>query len=199
MICFIDEGITECRVGRHSNTACLTKTKRVGGVCLEFTQEYVNGLVEKYSDMILRIAYTYLKSKTDAEEVMQDVFLQIIDKRPDFQDATHEKSWIIRTTINLCKNTLNRFWNKHKLPIDEAVTAAGYDTYQLDNSVFQAVMSLSEQYRIAIYMFYYEGYSTLEIAHILKKSDAAVRTLLHRARNKLKSMLKEEYDFEQKV
>lgn len=166
---------------------------------MEFTQEYVSGLVEKYSDMILRIAYTYLKSKTDAEEVMQDVFLQIIDKRPDFQDATHEKSWIIRTTINLCKNTLNRFWNKHKLPIDEAVTAAGYDTYQLDNSVFQAVMSLSEQYRIAIYMFYYEGYSALEIAHILKKSDAAVRTLLHRARNKLKSMLKEEYDFEQKV
>ncbi len=164
---------------------------------MEITKNYIENLVEKYGDMILRISYTYLKNKTEAEDIVQDVFLRVIDKAPDFNDEDHEKSWMIRTTINLCKNKLNLFWNRNKCSMDSVAEFSVCDRYNLGSEVLKAVMSLSNKYRIVIYMYYYEGYSTPEIAKITDKSETAVRSLLHRARVKLKNILKEEYDFEQ--
>ncbi len=163
---------------------------------MEITKEYIGSLVDKYGNMILRIAYTYLKNKADAEDTVQDVFLQIIDKNPIFNDETHEKSWIVRTTINMCKNKLNLFWNRNKCSIDDITEFANYDKYSTDSNVLKAVLSLPDKYRLVVYMYYYEGYSTPEISKIIEKSDTTIRSLLHRARNKLKSILKEEYDFE---
>ena len=88
------------------------------------------------------------------------------------------------------------FWNKNKCSIDDVGEIASYDTYNTGSNVLQAVMSLPEKYRVAVYMFYYEGYSTLEISKMLGKTDTTVRSLLYRARGKLKDLLKEEYDFE---
>lgn len=102
----------------------------------------------------------------------------------------------MRTTINVCKNKLNTFWNRKKQSIDDSPDVAVYDSYNTDSSVLKAVMSLPEKYRITIYMYYYEEYSTAEIAEITGKNDVTVRSLLRRARAKLKEMLKEEYDFE---
>lgn len=146
--------------------------------------------------MILRISYTYLKNQADAEDVLQDVFLRIMDKKPDFSDAEHEKFWIVRVTSNICKNKLMQFWNKNKCSIDDVGEISSYDTYATDSNVMKAVMSLPEKYRVAVHMFYYEGYSTVEISKILGKSEVTVRSILHRARNRLKDLLKEEYDFE---
>ncbi|MBD9025825.1 MAG: sigma-70 family RNA polymerase sigma factor [Clostridiales bacterium] len=146
--------------------------------------------------MVLRIAYTYLKNRADAEDIVQDVFLRIIDKKPSFNDENHEKSWLIRATINMCKNKVNMFWNKNKCSIDDVQEFAVSDKYNTDTSVFQAVMALGEKYRVVVYMYYYEGYSTPEIANVIGKSETTIRSLLHRARNKLKDMLKEDYDFE---
>ena len=117
-------------------------------------------------------------------------------KNPVFNDKNHEKAWILRTTINVCKNKLNTFWNRNKQSIDDSPDVAVYDSYNTDSSVLKAVMSLPEKYRITIYMYYYEEYSTAEIAKITGKNDVTVRSLLRRARAKLKEMLKEEYDFE---
>lgn len=163
---------------------------------MDITQEYIGSLVDKYGNMVLRIAYTYLKNRADAEDTVQDVFLQIIDKNPRFNDEAHEKFWLARTTVNMCKNKINLFWNKNKCSIDDAVPVASYDTYNTDTNVLKAVMNLPDKYRIVVYMFYYEGYSTPQISQIIKKSDATVRSLLHRARCKLKETLKEDYDFE---
>lgn len=146
--------------------------------------------------MVLRIAYTYLKNRADAEDIVQDVFLRIIDKKPSFNDESHEKSWLIRATINMCKNKVNMFWNKNKCSIDDVQEFAVSDKYNTDTSVFQAVMALGEKYRVVVYMYYYEGYSTPEIADVIGKNETTIRSLLHRARNKLKDMLKEDYDFE---
>lgn len=160
-------------------------------------KEYIAALLDKYGNTVMRIAYTYLKNQADAEDVTQDVFMKIIEKNPDFHDANHEKSWIIRTTINLCKNRLNLFWNKNKCSIDDIAEAACYDTYTSESSdVLKAVLSLADKYRIVVYMYYYEGYSTPEIAKLLGKADVTVRSTLHRARGMLKEILKEEYDFE---
>ena len=91
------------------------------------------------------------------------------------------------------------FWNKNKCSIDDVQEFAVSDKYNTDTSVFQAVMALGEKYRVVVYMYYYEGYSTPEIADVIGKNETTIRSLLHRARNKLKDMLKEDYDFEQKV
>lgn len=163
---------------------------------MEVTKDYISDLLDKYSDMVLRIAYTYLKNRADAEDIVQDVFLRIIDKKPSFNDESHEKSWLIRATINMCKNKVNMFWNKNKCSIDDVQEFAVSDKYNTDTSVFQAVMALGEKYRVVVYMYYYEGYSTPEIANVIGKNETTIRSLLHRARNKLKDMLKEDYDFE---
>ena len=163
---------------------------------MEVTKDYISDLLNKYGDMVLRIAYTYLKNRADAEDIVQDVFLRIIDKKPSFNDENHEKSWLIRATINMCKNKVNLFWNKNKCSIDDVQEFAVSDKYNTDTSVFQAVMALGEKYRVVVYMYYYEGYSTPEIAKVIGKSETTIRSLLHRARNKLKDMLKEDYDFE---
>ena len=163
---------------------------------MEVTKDYISDLLDKYGDMVIRIAYTYLKNRADAEDIVQDVFLRIIDKKPSFNDENHEKSWLIRATINMCKNKVNMFWNKNKCSIDDVQEFAVSDKYNTDTSVFQAVMALGEKYRVVVYMYYYEGYSTPEIAKVIGKSETTIRSLLHRARNKLKDMLKEDYDFE---
>ena len=163
---------------------------------MEVTKDYISDLLDKYGDMVLRIAYTYLKNRADAEDIVQDVFLRIIDKKPSFNDENHEKSWLIRATINMCKNKVNMFWNKNKCSIDDVQEFAVSDKYNTDTSVFQAVMALGEKYRVVVYMYYYEGYSTPEIADVIGKNETTIRSLLHRARNKLKDMLKEDYDFE---
>lgn len=163
---------------------------------MEVTKDYISDLLDKYGDMVIRIAYTYLKNRADAEDIVQDVFLRIIDKKPSFNDENHEKSWLIRATINMCKNKVNMFWNKNKCSIDDVQEFAVSDKYNTDTSVFQAVMALGEKYRVVVYMYYYEGYSTPEIANVIGKSETTIRSLLHRARNKLKDMLKEDYDFE---
>lgn len=163
---------------------------------MEVTKDYISDLLDKYGDMVLRIAYTYLKNRADAEDIVQDVFLRIIDKKPSFNDENHEKSWLIRATINMCKNKANMFWNKNKCSIDDVQEFAVSDKYNTDTSVFQAVMALGEKYRVVVYMYYYEGYSTPEIANVIGKNETTIRSLLHRARNKLKDMLKEDYDFE---
>ena len=163
---------------------------------MEVTKDYISDLLDKYGDMVLRIAYTYLKNRADAEDIVQDVFLRIIDKKPSFNDESHEKSWLIRATINMCKNKVNMFWNKNKCSIDDVQEFAVSDKYNTDTSVFQEVMALGEKYRVVVYMYYYEGYSTPEIANVIGKNETTIRSLLHRARNKLKDMLKEDYDFE---
>lgn len=166
-----------------------------GGIYLEITTEYIGELVDKYGDMVLRLAYTYLKNKADAEDIVQDVFLRIIDKKPDFNDENHIKAWLARVTFNLCKNKLNLFWNKNRCSADEVPEESAYDEYNTGTEVEDAVMSLPENYKTAVHLYYYEGYSTSEISKIMGKSVITVRSFLHRARLKLKEMLKEEYDF----
>ena len=96
----------------------------------------------------------------------------------------------------ICKNKLNLFWNKNKVSIDDIAESAVYDEYNTGSEVLKAVMSLPPKYRIVIYMYYYEGYSTAEISKITAQKDSTVRSLLHRAKDKLRNILKEGYDFE---
>ena len=146
-------------------------------------------LVDAYSDLILRLSYTWLKSTQDAEDICQTVLLRLLTGETAFQSREHEKAWVVRTTINACKDELRSF-RRRAAPLDEAAGAAAPEPPR--SEVLEAVMALPEKYREAIYLFYYEGYSIDEIAALTGRSGAAVSAHLSRGRKKLKTMLEGE-------
>ena len=102
----------------------------------------------------------------------------------------------MRTTVNLCKNRLGSFWSRNRRPIEDAENAAVFDSYNEGSPVIDAVFTLGKKYRVCVFLFYFEGYSTAETALIVGKSETAVCSILHRARQQLREILKEDYDFE---
>ena len=150
--------------------------------------------VEDYSTSILRMAYTYLHNIQDSEEVVQDTLVKLIEKAPVFENKNHEKAYILKVASNLSKNriTYNKLRDTDELK--EEFTKTGVEDLSF---VWDAVRSLPEKYRAVIHLFYHENYNTAEIADILEKKESTVRSYLKRARERLKIILKEEYDFEQ--
>lgn len=141
-------------------------------------------LVESYSDMILRIGANYLGSRTDAEDICQAVFVKYIATDPRFDSIDHEKAWLIRTTINMCKNELKSAFFRKTTTLDEAIEIR--TASEPDLGIIDKVKRLPRNYRISIYLYYYEGYSVREIAHFLGKSESVVNVYLSRGRKKLK-------------
>ena len=157
------------------------------------TDEIISQDLDYYGDMILRLAYSYMKNLHDAEDILQDVFLQLMKNIDIFQSEEHKKSWLITVTRNMCKNKLKSGWFKSR---EALIELPYYDEYKNDD-VIDAVMNLPLKYREVIHLFYYEDYSTAQISEIVDKKEATVRSLLHRGRNILKKILKEGYDFEE--
>ncbi len=147
-------------------------------------------LVEAYSDLILRLSYTYLKSTQDAEDICQTVFIKLLTGGYHFDSPSHEKAWVIRTTINACKDELRAFRRK-SVGLDAASTTPAPEAP--DNTVLEAVQSLPRKYREAIYLHYFEGYSIRETAGLLNRSESAVTAHLDRGRKKLRSILGGDY------
>ena len=143
-------------------------------------------LVNAYSDLILRLSYTYLKSTQDGEDICQTVLLKLLAGGETFESPEHEKAWVIRTAINACKDELRAF-RRRAVPLEAAAEAAAPEPPQ--SHVLDGVMALPEKYREAIYLFYYEGYSIDEIAALTGRSGAAVSAHLSRGRKKLKTIL----------
>ena len=160
-----------------------------------YTEQQISCLFDTYGNAILRAAYAYLHNMNDTEDVLQDTFLQFLRTAPVFENAAHEKAWLLRVAINLSKNKLNSAWSKN--------TEVLQDDYPCDNLesdlafVWDAVRDLPPKYREPIHLYYHEGYTTGEIAKILEMKEATVRSALHRGRNMLKDILQEAYDFDE--
>lgn len=156
---------------------------------LEMDNGEARRLVDAYSDTILRLAYTYLKSTQDAEDVCQTVFLKLLQSGKSFESPEHERAWVIRTAINACKDELRAF-RRRALPLEDEVRVPAPEPPSSDT--LDAVMALPQKYREAIYLFYYEGYSIREIGKLLHRSESAVAAQLSRGRKQLKNMLEGE-------
>ena len=156
--------------------------------------ETVAHALKLYGNTILRLSYSYLHNLSDAEDVLQDTLLSLMRNMPCFSSPEHEKAWLMRVAINLCKNKLKSSWFK-TIAIPENFQAE-YITDE-ESEVLEAVHSLPVKYREVVHLFYYEGYSTFEISSLLQKKESTVRSLLHRSRDKLKKVLKGAYDFEE--
>lgn len=142
-------------------------------------------VIEKYSDMVYRIALTRSGTIENAEDVFQEVFIKFSEKNPNFNDEEHEKAWFIRVTINLTKNMNKSAWNKKVIALDENITFENEE----ENNVFTAVSELPQNYKTVIYLSYYEGYKVKEIAEIMNKREGTIKTWLYRAREILKQKL----------
>ena len=147
-------------------------------------------LVESYADMILRISTNYLKSTCEAEDVCQTVFLKFMTSAPEFESPEHEKAWVIRTAINVCKNELKSAFFRRTTGIDDISELTAPENP--DPGVMEEIMKWPANYRISIYLYYYEGYSAAEIADVLGKKESAVMAYLSRGRKKLKLAFAEE-------
>ena len=153
------------------------------------TNEQFTAYAQRYIDTVYRVAFNYIKSAADADDVTQNVFLKLILEKKPFEGDGHVKNWLIRVTINECKNLVRSKWWKAE-PIEEYAEKLSLDT-QEHSALFYAVMSLPKKYRLPIYLHYYEEYSTKEIAALLKVPKNTVCTQLKRGSELLRESLKE--------
>lgn len=150
-------------------------------------------ILDQYGNSILRLAYSYLHNQSDAEEVLQDTLLQVVRTKPEFQNAAHAKAWVLRVAANLSKNRIAYNKVRYADELEEELVAEEQENLSY---VWEAVKQLPQPYREVIHLFYYEGYSTRQIAEILERKESSIRSDLRRGRQRLKLVLKEAYDFE---
>lgn len=148
----------------------------------EFTKVY-----ERYVDDIFRLCFSFMKNQMDAEDVVQETFLKYFYSHKEFESPDHLKAWLIVTASNHCKDLLKQWWRRRK-NLDDYEEAAGGEMVVADE-MMELVMSLPEKYKTAVYLYYYEGYDSREIASLLHKPDSTIRTYLQKARKILKQEL----------
>lgn len=173
---------------------------------MNFTDDELIEIINKYGNSIYRLAFAIVKNKADAEDTTQEVFIKFIKNRHKIINDSHLKAWLIRVTINHCKNLLSEYWNKNTTALDNVINFSSElsDSSDLDNIIKQeesnelivAVNSLPAKYRAVIHLYYYEDYSVKEIAEALKLSSGTIKWQLSRARQLLKEHLTGgNYDF----
>lgn len=158
-----------------------------------------NQMVQKYSDMVYRIAFSYMKNKEDSEDIYQNVFFKLLDCRRHFSDEEHEKRWLIRVTINECHSLYRSPWKKHRQECEDLndllekqqVMGSFEQNMTRLEEVKDMLKCLPEKYSIALYLYYYEEYSTKEIAKILRKNESTIRTHLMRGKELLRKKMEE--------
>ena len=155
--------------------------------------EDVVKLFDTYADDLFRFAVSYVQSKHDAEDVVQDVFLKLIGKKL-LIDKRFEKAYLMTMTANKCKDLLRSSARKTSVNLESNEWQLEYYEGFSDHNkeVFDELMRLEETYRAPIYLFYYEGYSYKEISRILDISESAVGMRIKRGKEMLKIKLEEE-------
>ncbi len=149
-------------------------------------------LVKQYRHTVFRAAYCRLKSYSEAEDITQEVFLALYTYEGCFNDDSHIKAWLLRVTVNKCRNLLKSAFRRFVVPLDEAADKAAFAE---ENELLNVVMTLKPKLRTPLYMYYYEEYSVKEIAELLGEKETTITTRLSRGRQKLKELLtKEEKD-----
>ena len=148
-------------------------------------REVVEKIIEEYADMDYRIALTRCQSVENAEDIFQEVFMKFSEKNIKFESKEHEKSWLIRVTINLTKNMKGSAWNRRVVSLDENIE---FNTKE-ENEIYSIVCDLPQNYRTVIYLLYYEGYKLNEISKLMRKPEGTIKTWLFRAREMLKEKI----------
>ncbi len=148
------------------------------------TNEELAKIYDRHVKTVYRVCFTYMKNQADTEDMVQNTFLRLMSDKTVFQNEEHEKAWLIRTATNLCKDHFKHWWSK-TVGIDHVADTGVDQKFTIDGNL-EKVLALPPKYKTPIYLYYYEGYSTVEIAQILKKNQSTVRSWLHKGRNLLR-------------
>lgn len=155
------------------------------------TDKDIERIYHRHVEMLYRVAYSFMKNGADAEDMVQETFIRLLRSGMVFDSVQHEKAWLIVTVSNLCKSALRSPWRREDIDtMSEPPTVE--DT--IPDETLDAVMALPEDYKLPVYLYYYEGYQAAEIAEMLGVAPATVRSRLSRARQKLKLTLGGVYD-----
>ena len=137
---------------------------------------------------IYRVCYAFMKNAADAEDCTEDAFVKAMSCDISFENERHERSWLTTTAMNICKDKLKHWWRQKVSPIDEEAEQADAEPDE-KREVVEAVMALPVKYKEVVWLHYYEGYQTDEIALMLCRPPSTVRNQLRDARAKLKLTL----------
>ena len=152
------------------------------------SEREVNRAIERYSDMVRRICLIHLQNSADTEDIFQTVFLKYVLRSMPFENEEHEKAWLIRVTVNACKDLRRSFFRSRTVSLDSLLEMPAPNR-QDHREVLEAVLSLPGKYKDAVYLHYYEGYSIEEIAVIMHKNASTLRSRLSRAKELLRKEL----------
>lgn len=152
------------------------------------SEEEAARAIERYGDMVRRLCLVHLKNPADTEDIFQNVFLKYVLSPVVFESPEHEKAWLIRVTINACRDLVKSFFRSRTVPLEELLDQPAHLSEER-REVLEAVLDLPPKYRDAVYLHYYEGYTAAEIGKLLGKNTNTVYTLLTRARGQLRKTL----------
>jgi len=154
---------------------------------LSRTGKDIADIYNRHKDMAYRICFAYMKNSADTEDIIQEAFVRLIKAGVVFESTEHEKAWLIRTATNLCKNSLRHWWRKRE-NIDDHDNLQARNEFEVDDT-FKEVMSLPDKYKTVVYLYYYEGYDSVEISEILNKPQSTIRYYLSNARKILRKKI----------
>lgn len=156
------------------------------------TDKEIAEIYSRHAKTVYRVCFSFMKNTEETEDALQETFFRLISKGPAFASEEHEKAWLIRTASNVCKNMLKHWWRKRENIEDHSDIAT--DQAFPDDTCMNAILSLPEKLKTVVYLYYYEGYTSVEIAKILGKPQSTVRYLLSEARGILKERLGEDFE-----
>lgn len=144
-------------------------------------------IYEQYFDMVYRVCFLYMKNQSDAQDMTQEAFCRLLSSHFVFETEEKTRAWLVVTASNCCKSQLKKWWYKKRVEYDDSICDG--QVLQEDRSIYDMVMSLTAKYSIPTYLYYYEGYSTGEIAKMLGINPSTIQTRLAKARELLKMEL----------
>ena len=150
-------------------------------MALHSDEEFLK-IYHRHVDTVYRICFSFMKNSSDTEDMVQETFLKLLSSGKRFESENHEKAWLIVTASNACTDVLKRWWRKNQDIAECEALAAPFEV----DGILSAVLNLPDNYKTAVFLYYYEGYSTPEIAKMLDCPQSTVRSRLARARKLLK-------------
>ncbi|MCL2678577.1 MAG: RNA polymerase sigma factor, partial [Clostridiales bacterium] len=152
------------------------------------TDKEIAGLYERHVQTVYRVCFAHMGNADDAYDMTHDTFVKLINRGRDFNETEHEKAWLIRTASNLCKDSLWHWWRKRE-KLEDFEHLQWKEPAPPDETL-EVIKSLPERYKTVVIMFYYEGYSSAEIAQALSKPRSTILNHLHEAREILRNQLR---------
>lgn len=147
-------------------------------------------LYERHADGLYRLCLMYMKNEQDALDVMQDAMVKLLEREEPFENDEHARRWLIRVCVNRCRDVLTHWWRK-TVDVDSCMIPeeGGTEQYMRKKELLEEIMRLPRYSRLAVYLHFYEGYTTAEISRMLSRKESTVRSDLLRGRQKLKLTL----------